>query len=58
MTFPADIKGAMKECLLKIFWPKDDIVSFFKNNGCTTKDLESIGNYKELNRSQIITDLQ
>ena len=47
----------MRDCLLKIFWAKDDIVSFFKNNGCTSSDIKSLGNYKELNRARIIDNL-
>ena len=57
MTFPADIKGAMRDCLLKIFWAKDDIVSFFSNNGCTASDIKSLGDYKELSRAKIIDSL-
>lgn len=57
MTFPTDIKGAMRDCLLKIFWAKDDIVSFFTNNGCTSSDIKSLGNYKELSRAKIIDNL-
>ncbi|SHJ84940.1 restriction endonuclease [Desulfofundulus thermosubterraneus] len=54
MSFPADIKGAMRDCILKILWPKDDIVSFFKDNGCTSSDIRSLGNYKELSRAAIV----
>ena len=54
MTFPSDIKGAMRECVLKLVWPKDDIVEFFSNNGCTNKDIKTLGNYKELNRAKIV----
>lgn len=57
MTFPADIKGAMRDCLLKIFWAKDDIVSFFSNNGCTSSDVKNLGNYKEYSRAKIIDKL-
>ena len=57
MEFPADIKGAMKECILKLLWAKDDIVSFFSTNGCTKKEISSLKNYKELNRSQIIDNM-
>ena len=30
--FPNDIKLAMRDCILKVLWPKDDIVGFFKTN--------------------------
>jgi len=42
----------MKACLLSIFWPKKDIIAFFRNNGCTTIDL--LGISEELHRSAII----
>lgn len=57
MTFPADIQGAMRECILKILWSKKDIVAFFSNNGCTTSDVSSLGNYAELNRAEIIDNM-
>jgi len=53
MKFPADIKEAMRDCLLKIFWAKDDIVSFFSNNGCTSSDIKILGDYKEYSRAKI-----
>lgn len=57
MSFPSDIKGAMRECILKLFWAKDDIVSFFSSNGCTKVDLKSLDNYKELSRAKIIDEM-
>lgn len=54
MAFYADIKGAMRECILKLLWAKDDIVSFFSSNGCTSSDISSLGNYKELSRAKIV----
>lgn len=54
MTFPSDIKLAMRECILKLFWPKDDIVAFFKNNSCTNADINAIGDHKSMNRHAII----
>jgi hypothetical protein len=35
MSFPADIKGCMKDCILSLFWPRTDIVGFFEKHGCT-----------------------
>ncbi|MEX2671960.1 MAG: flagellar assembly protein FliX [Phycisphaeraceae bacterium] len=52
MTFPSDIRNAMRECLLKILWAKDDIISFFRNNGCTPKDVAVVN--KELSRARMI----
>ncbi len=54
MAFPSDIKSAMRECVLKLLWAKDDIVSFFSNNGCTKSDISVLGDYKELNRAKIV----
>ena len=33
MKFPKEIKEAIKECIISIIWPKEDIVSFLKKNG-------------------------
>jgi len=54
MGFPSDIKGQMRECILKLLWSKDDIVEFFSNNGCTKFDIGVLGNYKELSRAKIV----
>ena len=54
MTFPSDIKLAMRECILKLLWPRDDIVSFFENNSCTKADIKSIGDHKSLSRAAIV----
>lgn len=54
MTFPSDIKLAMRECVLKLLWPKDDIVAFFENNSCTKADIRAIGDYKTMHRYVIV----
>jgi Restriction endonuclease len=54
MTFPSDIKLAMRECILKLLWPKDDIVAFFEDNSCTKSDLKTIGDPKGMHRSAIV----
>lgn len=53
-TFPKDIKDCMKGCILSIFWPKKEIISFFKNVSCTSKELIPENEYKELPRAQIV----
>lgn len=55
-VFPKDITDCMRTCILSIFWPKKDIISFLSNNGCTKQDLKQVINYEELNmsRSKII----
>lgn len=53
-TFPKDIKDCMKGCILSIFWPKKDIIDFFKNASCTFKDLIMESEYKELPRAKIV----
>lgn len=55
-TFPKDVTDSMRTCILSIFWPKKDIISFLNNNGCTKSDLKEVINHKEsdLSRSQII----
>lgn len=54
MTFPADIKIAMRTCILRILWPKKDIIEFFKNNNCSSSDLKVISNYNDMNRMEIV----
>lgn len=54
MTFPKDIKLAMRDCILKLLWPKDDIVSFFENNSCTAADMKAVGDYKVMHRYAIV----
>ncbi len=46
----------MRDCILSIFWPKKDIISFFQNNGCTSQDLKDVQNFKEseINRAEIV----
>lgn len=55
-NFPKDILDCMRSCILAIFWPRKEIISFFKNNGCTKKDLKEVQNFKKkkLYRSQIV----
>ncbi|MYL45524.1 hypothetical protein GLV94_07685 [Virgibacillus halodenitrificans] len=55
-VFPKDITDSIRTCILSIFWPKKDIVSFFQHNSCTKRDLGEVVDYEVLglNRSQII----
>ncbi len=53
-TFPKDIKDCMKGCILSIFWPKKDIIDFFKNASCTSKEVIMESEYKELPRAKIV----
>ncbi len=54
--FPSDIKGCMKDCILSILWPRQDILKFFVDNGCTSSEVSHIRNFKEtqLSRSAMI----
>lgn len=54
MTFPSDIKLAMRDCILKLLWPKNDIVAFFENNSCTKNDIRAIGDFKAMHRYAIV----
>jgi hypothetical protein len=54
MTFPSDIKQAMRECILKLLWPKDDIVAFFEGNSCTKADIKAVGVHKTMHRYAIV----
>lgn len=44
----------MKGCILSIFWPKKDIIDFFRKAGCTQNDLISESECKDLHRAEII----
>jgi len=54
MSFPKDIKLAMRECILKLLWSKDDIVGFFESNSCTKSDIRALGDYKSMHRYAIV----
>lgn len=41
-SFPADIKGCMKDCILSLFWPRKDIAGFFEKHGCTKGEVSSL----------------
>ncbi|MFP3512940.1 restriction endonuclease [Peribacillus sp. SIMBA_075] len=51
-SFPKDITDSMRTCILSIFWPKSEIISFFRSNGCTKRDLQNVANYDETNLSR------
>ena len=56
MSFPADIKGCMKDCILSLLWARGDIHTFFADHGCTRNDLKAIENFKArgLSRSAMV----
>lgn len=57
MSFPDDIKLAMRDCILKLLWPKDDIVAFFKSNSCTTADVATLGDHKAKARYVLVDEM-
>jgi len=54
--FPKDIQDCMRECILSVFWPKADIVGFFKSAGCTKEHLAEVDrtDHKQLSRAKIV----
>lgn len=52
--FSKDIMDCMKDCILSIFWPKKDIIDFFKRVGCTYRELPLNGEVEELHRAEIV----
>jgi len=56
ITFQKDIQDSMRDCILAIFWPKKEIISFFQNNNCTSNDLKDVQNFKEpeMKRAEIV----
>jgi hypothetical protein len=59
MSFPADIKGCMKDCILSLFWPRKDIVGFFEKHGCTKAEIASlqIEGENALKRHEVVDSL-
>ncbi len=45
MSFPSNIKGFMKDCILSVLWPKQDIYTFLSDHGCTSSDLKIIAQF-------------
>jgi len=54
MKFPKEIQEAIKECIIAIIWPKEDIIAFLKKNGCDKSDLKPIKKYNDLTRTKIV----
>lgn len=50
--FAPDLKRMLKDCILSIFWPKKEIISFFKDCQCSDDFLKSIN--QDLKRHEII----
>ncbi|MBL8275307.1 MAG: restriction endonuclease [Pelomonas sp.] len=57
MSFPDDIKLAMRDCILKVLWSKDDIVNLFRSNSCTSGDIAALGDFKALHRHAIVDQM-
>ena len=59
MSFPADIKGCMKGCILSLFWPRKDILGFFEKQGCTKAEVGrlQIDGENPLKRHEIVDTL-
>lgn len=54
-AFSKEITDLMRTCILSIFWPKKEILAFFKDNNCSSNDLKGVEkNLSDLKRPQII----
>lgn len=42
----------MRDCILSVLWPRQDIVDFFRTSGCTKSDLKTVVNFKTSNLSR------
>lgn len=42
MSFPADIQGCMKDCILSLFWPRKDIIGFLEKHGCPKAEVSCL----------------
>lgn len=56
LNYPKEITDCMRECILAIFWPREEILGFLRNHSCTDRDLRVVFDFKELGlgRAQII----
>jgi len=56
MTFPSDINACMRDCILALLWPRQDIIAFFADHGCTKNDIQPVANFKadQLSRLGIV----
>jgi hypothetical protein len=54
MKLPKEIKEAIKDCILHVIWPKEEIMVFFKKQGCTKIELGTIRKPKDLTRAKIV----
>ena len=54
MKYPKEVQEAIKECILNLIWPKEDIISFLKKHGCTKDDLSPIRKYHDLTRAKMV----
>ena len=57
MTFPSDIKGCMRDCILSLLWPRKDIYQFFADHSCEKSDLAAIANFENMSRVEMIDTL-
>lgn len=58
LVLSKEVKFSIKECLLNIFWPKIDIIDFFKSCGCSGEILQySLKAKDELSRKEIVLDV-
>lgn len=54
--FPLDVKSAIRECVLALFWPKKKIIEFFEHAGCAPSDVALVKSqeYAHLKRAEIV----
>ncbi len=43
----------MKECILSLLWPRQEIYGFFRDHGCTSHELDRIKDYKVENMGRV-----
>lgn len=52
-----NVKDSIKHCILAIFWPRNEILDFLRDSGCTNADLAKVKrNLENLKRHQIIEE--
>ena len=51
---PLDIRDAMRDCILSVFWPKKKIIEFFESVGCPNEIVSAVN--LETSRLSIIVE--
>ncbi len=54
MDLTREEKESIKDCILKIFWTKKEVITFLDDNGCNHVEVKHLKHYEALVKSKII----